>query len=72
MVTGGMTIIEQNTMESIQNINQKIPELKLRDIFAMHALNGMLASPDYSGTPEQLADYAYKYADAMLNARRKK
>ena len=71
MVTGGMTIIEQNTMESIQNINQKIPELKLRDIFAMHALNGMLASPDYSGTPEQLADYAYQYADAMKERRKK-
>ena len=71
MVTGGMTIIEQNTMESIQNINQKIPELKLRDIFAMHALNGMLASLDYSGTPEQLADYAYQYADAMKEKRKK-
>ena len=71
MVTGGMTIIEQNTMESIQNISQKLPELKLRDIFAMHALNGMLASPDYSGTPEQLADYAYQYADAMKERRKK-
>ena len=71
MVTDGMTVIEQNTMESIQNINQKIPELKLRDIFAMHALNGMLASPDYSGTPEQLADYAYQYADAMKERRKK-
>jgi hypothetical protein len=71
MVTDGMTIIEQNTMESIQNISQKLPELKLRDIFAMHALNGMLASPDYSGTPEQLADYAYQYADAMKERRKK-
>lgn len=71
MVTGGITVIEQNTMESIQNISQKIPELKLRDIFAMHALNGMLASPDYSGTPEQLADYAYQYADAMKERRKK-
>jgi hypothetical protein len=71
MLTGGMTVIEQNTMESIQNINQKLPELKLRDIFAMHALNGMLASPDYSGTPEQLADYAYQYADAMIERRKK-
>jgi hypothetical protein len=71
MVTDGMTVIEQNTMESIQNINHKIPELKLRDIFAMHALNGMLASPDYSGTPEQLADYAYQYADAMKERRKK-
>lgn len=72
MVTSGMTIIEQNTMEAIQCINQKIPETELRDLFAMNALNGILASPDYSGTPEQLTDYAYQYADAMLKARKNK
>lgn len=59
-----------HTMDSIQELNRKMPELELRDLFAMNALNGILASPDYSGTPEQLADYAYQYADAMIKARR--
>lgn len=71
MDTNGMTIIERDTMESIQCINQKIPNIELRDLFAINALNGILASPDFSGTPEQIADYAYQYADAMIERRKK-
>lgn len=60
------------TMDSIQEMSRKTPDVELRDLFAMNAMNGMLASPDFSGTPEQLADYAYQYADAMIKTRRVK
>ena len=60
------------TLDAVQNACNKIPNVELRDLFAMNALNGMLASPDYSGTPEQLADYAYQYADAMIKERKVK
>lgn len=46
---------------------------KLRDDFAMSALNGMLAgkisSPAFIMTEDHYASAAYKYADAMLKAR---
>lgn len=50
----------------------------LRDEFAMAALTGILAYPGdaYSGsahnnsTPEGVAREAYRYADAMLKARK--
>ena len=45
-------------------------KLTLRDQFAMAALNGLLATTSESG--QSLEDYtkwAYKYADAMMEAR---
>lgn len=65
-----MVIFEQWVRNAVESIEVKTPEL--RDLFAMNALNGILASPDFAGNPEEIAGYAYKYADAMLNARRKK
>jgi hypothetical protein len=45
-------------------------EQDLRDCFAMFALNGILSCPlDIGGEPTALA---YKYADAMLEARKPK
>jgi hypothetical protein len=77
MVTGGMTIIEQNTMEAIQSINQKIPDIELRDLFAMHALNGLMVQSEGLSDPEfwnfdTIASIAYEAADAMIKARGKK
>lgn len=40
--------------------------MSLRDYFAAAALQGLLAAPDVSGSPEGLAKWAYKYSDAML------
>lgn len=44
---------------------------ELRDRFAMAALTGLIACPDfdYTITPEQMASDAYTLADAMLKAR---
>ena len=71
MVTTGVTIEERETMAAIQSINHKIPELNLRDLYAMSALNAIIsASNNY--LYEAHSDVAYKYADAMLKARSKK
>jgi len=43
--------------------------LSLRDWFAGQALAGFLANTESSGTFRDMADDAYKFADAMLAAR---
>ena len=42
---------------------------ELRDIFAAHALQGILACPDTTGSIQGFAEAAYGYADAMLKVR---
>ena len=62
-------------------INDKIPEMELRDLFAMHIL-GAFGGGSWNGSylnilkgnPEQIkntAEIAYRVADAMLEARKK-
>lgn len=65
-----MTREEQLTMLAIQNINRKLPEVTLRDLFAMSALNALLQKPIESF--ETVAEQSYRLADAMLEARQKK
>lgn len=72
MDTHGMTVIERDTMEAIQSLNQKIPDVELRDLFAMSALQGSLANPNTFGDSEDFAIRAYDYADEMLKARKRK
>ena len=64
-----MTIEEQNTMKAIQNINRKLPDIELRDLFAMSALNALLQKPIESF--EIVTEQSYRIADAMLEARKK-
>ena len=49
------------------------PTMALRDLFASHALAGMLPAPKVPGvlpmTMDGMAQTAYAYADAMLRAR---
>lgn len=67
-----MTREEQYTMNAIQNINRKLPDLELRDLFAMSVISGMSANSGLNNdTLERLAELAYKQADAMLEARKK-
>ncbi len=49
------------------------PMISLRDWIAGQALQGMLANPhnDRTATFMRMADDAFKFADAMLAARRK-
>lgn len=72
METNGTTMEEMITMEAIQSINYKIPELTLRDLFAMSVMTGTLANSKASGFSEDFARRAYIYADAMLEARKTK
>lgn len=72
-----MTREVQTTMYAIQRINQKIPDIELRDLFAMHALNGLMVQSEGLSDPEfwnfdTVASIAYEAADAMIKARSKK
>jgi hypothetical protein len=53
-------------------LNEIASEPTLRDLFAMAALEGVLANADSEGTAETFAKVCYKAADAMLEAREKK
>lgn len=65
-----MTVAEMKTMESIQSINQKIPNIELRDLFAMNAIIGFHRGSLWtSGNYERVADECYKLADAMIKRR---
>lgn len=77
METHGTTREESITMAAIQSINQKMPDLELRDLFAMQALSGLMVqsgsdSEVYTWDYETLANISYKAADAMLKARSRK
>ena len=49
------------------------PGMSLRDWFAGQALNGLCAAPDIKDPrPEQMARYAYNYADEMIAEREKR
>lgn len=45
--------------------------IKLRDYFAGKALEGMVSPTDNFGRPTVLANWAYQYADSMLEERRR-
>ena len=42
----------------------------LRDEFAMAALSNSLSDSEYCGNYAQMASHCYRYADAMLEARK--
>lgn len=65
------TIEEQRTMQAIQQLNRKVPEVTLRDLFAMSYLNGILTNRAMHYDYDQEAVFAYRVADAMLEARKK-
>ena len=44
-----MTVLEQRTMEAVMQINDKIPEMELRDLFAMHIL-GAFGGGSWNGS----------------------
>lgn len=54
------------------NVTYNYQSTELRDQFAMAALTGILSDLDSSGSKDFIATRAYIYADAMLEARKKK
>ena len=81
-----MEVYVYHALDSINEINRKMPEITLRDIFAMNAMNGILNDnmrtavddilrndeKDKDFWTERIAAASYKMADAMLQARKKK
>lgn len=67
-----MTAVEQRTHKAIQDINRKLPDLELRDLFAMGIIAGMSSNIELNNhTLEDLAELAYKQVDIILKARKK-
>jgi hypothetical protein len=48
-----------------------VPGLSLRDYFAAKAMQGFAADPNCDATAENMAEAAYRWADAMLAEREK-
>lgn len=70
-----MSRLEEIILTRTNNALNKINDIDLRDIFAMQAMNGYLSScSSYASgiSPEEISKDAYKLADAMLEARKKK
>lgn len=68
-----MEVCVYHTLDAIQEINRKMPEVTLRDLFAMNVLQAILPTPyGQSAENKNVAASAYAIADAMLEARRKK
>lgn len=67
-----MTREELSTMQAIQNINRKLPEL--RDLFAMSVIQTQIDDVLFECSDEiieEMAKQSYKVAEAMLEARKK-
>lgn len=68
-----MTVFEQHTHELLQSACRKIPDVTLRDLFAMSVMPALLK--DFSLSNESIkymAIKSYIIADEMLEAREKK
>lgn len=66
------TVEEQRTMQAIQNINRKLPEVTLRDLFAMSSINGLIYDVGIDEeNVQRYANKAYLIADAMIEAKKK-
>ena len=69
-----MEVCVYHALDSINEINRKMPDVNLRDLFAMNALQGML-STSYYGDPakhQDITELAYAIADEMIKARKRK
>lgn len=65
-----MTIEEQRTMQAIQRLNAKVPEVTLRDLFAMSVMPTLLKDFSYDDESiKSMARKSYIIADAILEAR---
>ena len=81
-----MEVCVYHALDSINEINRKMPEVTLRDLFAMNAMNGIMNDnmrtsvddilrkddENQDFLTERIAEASYKLADAMIQARKKK
>lgn len=67
------TVEEQRTMIAIQQLNRKVPEVTLRDLFAMSVIQTQIDDVLFECSDEiieEMAKQSYRVADAMLEARK--
>ncbi len=67
---------EHTFYDGVPQVGADHQGMSLRDWFAGQALAGLIANPNRDATRgkkgvEPIAQYAYEYADAMLEARKK-
>lgn len=67
-----MTREEQITMLAIQRLEKKIPDVTLRDIFAMSVIQTQVKDYLYDNEIEEMVRRSYRIADIMLNVRGEK
>lgn len=71
-----MSQIELDVLTRAERALNKLNEVELRDVFAMQAMNGLLSGTQielrHEKPTDAIAEAAYKLADAMLEARKKK
>lgn len=66
------TVEEQRTMIAIQQLNRKVPEVTLRNLFAMNIIQTQVKDCLYHDDEIKIiAQRCYRLADAMLEARNK-
>lgn len=66
-----MNVLEQQTIEHLCNLDSKIPELTLRDLFAIAIINGFSANTTFdTRTLSDIAKLAYEQADEMIKVRK--
>lgn len=63
--------MSKSAQEHIARINELFAEeMTLRDYFAAQVLNGHISNPfDDDGDLQDIAEWAYEFADAMLKER---
>lgn len=64
---------ERRELRELQQEERRLKEREQdkRDMFAACALSGLLANSSWSGNERDFASWAYKSADAMMEARKK-
>ena len=48
------------TMDSIQEMSRKIPDVELRDLFALNAMNSIIGSNTNYNLADMFSDYKYE------------
>lgn len=68
---GGQAFPQTKLVENERGVMypEIIPGISMRDYFAAKAMQGIFSDPEFHGTPEKLAEYAYQVADAMMQER---
>ena len=65
------TLDKENTNGFVSGLDVGEGGMTLRDYFAAKAMQGFAADPNYGAKIQEMAEWSYKWADAMLAERSK-